>query len=82
MSVSLKDLIIMDNGFVFDEQTGCSYSTNETGYQILRHIKEGLAEGAVADTIIAEYAVTQDQAERDLAHFMTYLKRWGIIDEQ
>lgn len=70
----LKNLAISENGFIFDPQTGQSYTVNTTGYSILQYLKQELPVGEVTERIMDEYEVSRAEAERDVIDFQEALK--------
>ncbi|MEZ6044054.1 MAG: PqqD family protein [Planctomycetaceae bacterium] len=73
-----QNLIINDNGFVFDPQSGQTFSANQTGVEMIRWMNEG----ATADTVIMrlqdQYGIDQFTATRDFESFLSSLRTNGI----
>lgn len=70
----LVRLAISDKGFVFDPQTGESYTVNEVGQHILKAMVNGVSEKDIANSICNEFNVEMDEAKRDLKDFIHQLK--------
>ncbi|MBX6423282.1 HPr-rel-A system PqqD family peptide chaperone [Thermosulfurimonas sp. F29] len=76
--MKLRRLAVSEEGFVFDPETGNSYTVNETGLRILRHLKEGLPPEKIVAELVKEYEVSPEEAERDLYEFVETLKGLGL----
>lgn len=76
-----KKLAISDSGFVFDPQTGESFSLNETGAEILNLLKEGKSESEIKQHFINNYDVDEIDFERALLDFTSMLKFYNIYEE-
>ncbi|OAQ20357.1 HPr-rel-A system PqqD family peptide chaperone [Thermosulfurimonas dismutans] len=79
--MKISRLAISDEGFVFDPETGNSYTVNETGLFILQKLKEGLSPTAIVEAILEEYEVSPEEAERDVEEFLEGLRRFGLWRE-
>ena len=75
----LKTLAISDSGFVFDPVTGHSFTTNSVGIDIIKLLKSGADPVDVADSIMQDYEVIADDAERDVGEFVDMLKKLTLI---
>ncbi len=80
MHQKIDRLAMNENGFLFDPQTGVSYTTNVTGLEIIRLVKEDQAAEEIKETIIEKYDVSPEEAERDIIDFMELLKSKGFLD--
>lgn len=78
----LNDLAISDRGFVFDPDTGVTYTLNATGLVILRAFK---AANSLADTVRAlreAFEVPDDMdLERDVLEFVGRMRSQGLLPE-
>ena len=77
----LKTLAISDSGFIFDPSTGQTYTTNETGLDIFRMLKEEKSLQDILQFIGTEYDIEDDTALRDVTQFLSQLKTYRLIDE-
>jgi len=75
----LRDLMISDNGFVFDPQTGLTYVINPTGADIIRWINSGMTSDVVISRMEEEYDVDEHTAARDYEGFVSSLRRNKLI---
>jgi len=75
----LKDLMISDNGFAFDPQTGLTYAVNPTGTNIIRWINDGFGDEEIVQCIQEEYDVDEYTAMRDFKDFWTSLRHNTLV---
>ncbi len=80
MNEKLKRIAMNDDGFLFDPETGISYTTNAIGLEILRKMKETGNLDDLSDMLQNNFEVTREEAERDLIDFQELLKSKGLID--
>jgi hypothetical protein len=76
-----KKLAISDSGFVFDPQTGESFSLNETGAEILNMMKEGKSDNDIRQHFLGIYDVDESAFDRAYLDFTSMLKFYQIYDE-
>lgn len=76
----LNRLAINDEGFIFDPETGNSYTVNEVGLFILKQLKEGKSESEILDALVENYEVEREEAEKDLIDFLEQLRLMGILE--
>ncbi|MDY0319642.1 MAG: PqqD family protein [Candidatus Cloacimonadaceae bacterium] len=76
----LENLAMNENGFIFDPNTGYSYTSNETGLKILKMLSAGLDKDAICTRLIAEYDVNEDNFNSDFDHFMLMLEALGLVE--
>ena len=76
-----KKLAISESGFVFDPQTGESFSLNETGAEILTMLKEGKSSDEIKKYYVDNYQVDENTFERAFLDFSSMLKFYNIYDE-
>ena len=75
----LGKLAINEEGFIFDPETGNSYTVNPTGLFILKCLREGLSEQEIVGRLIQEFEVGEEEAKRDLVDFMEQLRIYGLL---
>jgi len=76
----LMKLAISDEGFIFDPETGNSYTTNPTGLLILRMLKEGKGEEEIVKALTEEFGAEEEEARRDLYDFLEQLRAYGLVE--
>ena len=75
-----ENLALSDSGFLFKADTGESFTVNEVGLFILKHLKEGKDDGAIIQLLTDEYEVEKETAQRDFDEFVTLLKNLNLVD--
>jgi PqqD family protein of HPr-rel-A system len=75
----IKNLAISDTGFLFDPTTGNTYTLNETALLSLNLLKKNMSKEEILNTIIEQYEVEKDQAERDLTDLFIQLNELGLL---
>jgi len=69
-------------GFIFDPETGNSYTVNQTGLFILELLKEGKSQDEIVDALTEEFEVSPEEAQRDLIDFLEQLRLFGLLEEK
>lgn len=75
-SERLKKLAVSDSGFVFDPQTGQSFSLNGTGLMSLNLLKKGASVEDTANCLSQQYGVTYEVAATSVEAFLLQLERY------
>jgi len=73
--LALKRLAISESGFIFDPETGHSFSVNETGMFILKELQNNQNPSQVQQAIVNSYEISNRDAERDLIEFIGLLRK-------
>lgn len=76
----LRTLALSDTGFLFDPTTGHTYTLNRTGTDLLKWLRDGIAESAIPARLAAAYEVTEDVAERDAQLFFSALREYRLLE--
>jgi hypothetical protein len=75
----LRQLMMNDEGFIFDPSTGESFTVNGTGLFILKALKEGKP----LDTLVADlrenFEIDADEIERDVNDFINHLRIHNLL---
>ncbi|WP_035587434.1 PqqD family protein [Hippea jasoniae] len=77
---NIKSLAISEDGFIFDPQTGNSYTVNKTGLFIIKLLKENKSEDEIVEILTNEYDIDKNEAQKDVADFIGYLKTLGLME--
>lgn len=72
----LARLAVSETGFIFDPQTGQSYTLNQTGLLALDLIKRGNSVQKAAQYLSDEYDVSMEVAASSLEAFLFQLGRY------
>ncbi len=75
-----KNIAVSETGFLFDSNTGESFSLNETGRKILQFLKEDKSEDEISEWFAENYEVDQATFENNLYDFFTVLQNFKIIE--
>jgi hypothetical protein len=71
----IRRLAVNDTGFVFDPNTGISFSVNETGRALLDWLRDGRPLPDMITQAVSAYQVEPREAERDILEFMDALRQ-------
>lgn len=72
----LQKLAVSPTGFIFDPQSGRSFSVNHTGLRTLELLKDGKGSTDTAQTLAGEYNVPVEVAEGSVESFLLQLGRY------
>ena len=78
----LQKLAISDESFIFDPETGSSFTVNQTGLFILKLLKEGKSQEEIVEALTEEFDVSREEASRDLIDFLEQLRINGLLREE
>jgi len=78
--LNLQRLAINDEGFIFDPETGNSYTVNKTGLFIIKLLKEGKSEEEIVKALSEKFDVSEEDARRDLVDFVEQLRLYGLLE--
>ncbi len=77
-----KNIAVSENGFLFDSNTGESYSLNKTGQLILKLISEGKSETDIMKVIRSQYDVEAAALQRYLDDFFMILQQMNLLQNE
>ncbi|WP_456396611.1 HPr-rel-A system PqqD family peptide chaperone [Desulfurobacterium sp.] len=77
----LNRLAISEEGFIFDPETGNSFTVNKTGLFILNLLKESKDVEDIVEALTEEFEVDREEAMRDVTDFLEQLRLMGLIDK-
>jgi len=72
----LQRLALNDSGFVFDPQSGRSFSANDVGLYVLRFLQHSDDLEALMANISRDFDVMEKQAQRDVTEFSGQLRKF------
>jgi PqqD family protein of HPr-rel-A system len=76
----LNNIALSDTGFVFNPNTGESFTLNPAGMEIFEMLRQEKNNEEILGSILEKYDVDQDMAEKDLDDFMHHLETYQIIE--
>ena len=74
-----KNIAISDSGFIFNPDTGESFTANPIGLEILDMLKDGLDAKAVRKQLLANYKSDKDTVEKDYHDFISMLNQFNLV---
>jgi hypothetical protein len=75
----IQEVKISENGFVFNSNTGDSFSLNPTGLELLKLISDEKEFGEIRDVFTSKYEVDELNFEKDFYEFCSLLKYHHIL---
>ena len=79
MTPTLDNLAISPTGFVFDPQSGATFSTNPAGRLLIEGIRDGLGLDALVDRMHEAFSVDGADLRRDALEFVRVLQDQGLL---
>jgi hypothetical protein len=76
-----ENIALSDNGFVFNPSTGDSFTMNNTGREVLLHVKEGKDISAITDIMYEKYDIDRLILERFISDFINDLNAYNLLEE-
>jgi PqqD family protein of HPr-rel-A system len=73
-----RDLTLTDKGFLFDPDTGLTYTLNQTASFIFSRLQQGREGPEIVEELVTEFEVESSRAEEDLKDFIQQLKDFGL----
>jgi hypothetical protein len=74
-------IAINDNGFLFDPNTGDSYTTNPVAREIIFMMKQNLSTNEIQVKIAERYDVDEIILEKNMIDFMAMLLHYNLCEE-
>lgn len=76
----LKNTVaVSENGFIFDAETGNSFSANPLGVEIIQWLQKGKSNEEIKSEILLKYETDPDTADKDLIDFMGVLNHFQLV---
>ncbi|MBT3251259.1 MAG: PqqD family protein [Candidatus Marinimicrobia bacterium] len=76
-----SELTLSDSGFLFDHNSGLTYTLNVTGQFIFNCMEDGLQAVDILGKIMKEFEVNEDTARKDMDDFYRQLTDMGLISK-
>lgn len=74
-------IAINENGFLFDPNSGDSYTTNTVAKEIIFMMKQNLPEEEIKSRIFEKYEVDEFTLEKNLIDFYSMLRHFSLCEE-
>ena len=75
-----KNVAISDSGFIFNPDTGESFSANPIGLEMLEMLRNGREYEEIRKNVLDKYKSDKDTVEKDYHDFITMLKQYNLIE--
>lgn len=77
-----NNIAISENGFVFDPNTGESYSLNPIGTEILNLLKDKKGETEIIKILSDKYDSDKLSIEKSLKEFYSFLQSYKLTEDE
>ncbi len=74
------NVAISESGFVFDANTGESYSLNPLGAEILNELKQEKTNEDLFKYLFNKYEVAEFTLEQNMLDFINQINQYGLIE--
>jgi hypothetical protein len=73
-----SEITLTENGFLFDHNSGLTYTLNETGAFIFHLADKGKQAYQILAPLMKEFDIDERTAQRDIDDFFRQLKETGL----
>lgn len=77
-----ENIAISESGFLFDPNTGESFSVNASGKEILNLISKGESLQSIEEKIVSNYEIDSSSFQRYIDDFSHSLRRFNLIETE
>ncbi|MFP4471115.1 MAG: PqqD family protein [Bacteroidota bacterium] len=77
-----SNIAVSDSGFIFNPDTGESYTVNPIGTRIIQMLKDGTSGGEINSKLLKEYSVDAGTLEKDIDDFTGLLRNYSLIENE
>lgn len=74
-----QSLVVKPTGFIFDLHDGESFTLNESARCLVHALQKGAVPGDLWKNLVADFEVSEKQARRDVARFLTEMRSLGLL---
>ncbi len=75
-----NNIALSESGFIFNPNTGESFTLNPAGLEIFEMIRDEKTEKDILDAILEKYDIEANMAEKDLDDFIHYLNTYQFLE--
>ena len=79
-SLLKTEITLTQSGFLFDHNTGLTYSLNPTGLFIFQQLQEGQEPEDLLKNILGRFFIDEDTARKDLYDYFRQLREMGLVE--
>lgn len=76
-----KNIAISDSGFIFNPNTGESFSMNPIGVEIMNLLKEEKSKEEIEKIILGKYQTDEASFEKDFYDFVNILNHYHLGEQ-
>lgn len=76
-----KNIAISESGFVFDPNSGDSFSLNRIGLEIIEMLKQGNTDREIIPGLLDKYDIDSASLDKYYYDFIAMLKYYQLIDK-
>lgn len=77
-----NNIAVSDTGFIFNPDTGESYTVNPLGSAIIKYLKEGMSVTEITGELQQTYDIDKNTLEKDTEDFIGLLRSFSLIDHE
>ena len=77
-----NNIAVSESGFLFDSNTGDSFSLNETGKQIIKMFNENKTEDEIKEYFLKNYDVEEGIFENNFYDFINMLSNLNLLENE
>ena len=77
-----RNIAISDSGFIFNPDTGESFSTNEMAIKLFQMLKEGKTHEEITAEILEHHHVDKQTFEKDYQDFIGMLAQYNLSEDE
>ncbi len=77
-----KNIAISETGFVFDPNSGDSFSLNIIGKEILEQFQESKSKSDISSHMLNKYDIDEYTFERNYDDFIGMLNHFNLLDNE
>lgn len=75
-----ENIAVSATGFLFDPNSGESFSVNASGKEILRLLSKGKSLAEIETSILSDYDIDEKSFNRYMDDFLHTLRRFNLIE--
>ena len=76
-----KNIAISETGFVFDPNTGDSFSLNRIGLEIVEKLRQDKRDQEIINELLEKYEIDEASLDKYYFDFVSTLQYFQLIDE-
>ena len=77
-----NNIAVSESGFLFDSNSGDSFSLNETGKQIIKMLNDNKAEEEIKEYFLENYDVEEGIFENNFYDFINMLSNLNLLENE